>query len=153
MFRNSLPFSLCSPAHNASRREADAIRELGRKPSRPPRLYAARPPGYIKPMNGHARIDARLLALHEAVRARFLSNPAMVRRLAVDNLARWKQRGVSCRGYREWERILATASDGELAELLIAEGENADFLRQSTPFAGVLSEHDRTAIFRRYASR
>jgi len=104
-------------------------------------------------MNGHARVDARLLALHEAVRARFLGNPATVRRLAVENLTRWEQRGVSCQGYREWERILATASDGEIAELLIADGERADFLRQSTPFAGVLSEDERMMIFRRYASR
>lgn len=104
-------------------------------------------------MNGHARVDARLLALHEAVREHFLRDPQAVRKLAADNLVRWKARGVSSSGYREWEKILSTASDNEVASLLIEKGDAADFLRQSTPFAGVLSEDDRRAIFKQYAVR
>jgi hypothetical protein len=40
-------------------------------------------------MNGHARLDARSLACHQAIAAKLLKQPDLVER-AKSNLARWR---------------------------------------------------------------
>ena len=106
---------------------------------------------FLQAMNRHVTIDCRLLALHELVREKFLLDPAGVRSLAVRNLARWRCRGADCEGYAQWVRILESASDRELADILVERSERADALRQSTPFTGVITQAERAAVFLEYS--
>jgi hypothetical protein len=52
----------------------------------------------------------------------------------------------------EWEKILESSLDVIMA-LLVDRSENAIRLRQSSPFAGVLTETERKAIYGSYSSR
>ena len=61
--------------------------------------------------------------------------------LARANLARWSRQNSSIpsllRCYAEWQEIFARPVD-EICDLLCAESDNAQRLRQNSPFAGVL---------------
>ena len=98
-------------------------------------------------MNHHDIIDRRLVSSHGAIRAKFLRNPLEVRQFAMDNLIKWWGNGQACSGYDEWAQILADYDDGALADLLIEQTERGDRLRQASPFAGVLTQDERRAIF------
>jgi hypothetical protein len=62
--------------------------------------------------------------------------------VARGNLHRWSQRNADTpsllRSYAEWQAIL-TRPLGEICELLCAETDEGQRIRQSSPFAGVLS--------------
>ena len=103
-------------------------------------------------MRSHATIDARSLAFGQAIAARLGENPALVER-ARSTIARWLK---SCSPQTrstlaEWNAILAGPPSGVLA-VLTDPGERATRLRQSNPFAGVLSQRERTAILREYVT-
>jgi hypothetical protein len=57
------------------------------------------------------------------------------------NLVRWSQQNQSApsllRCYSEWQQILSRPLD-EIRNLLCSESDNAQRLRQNSPFAGVL---------------
>ena len=52
---------------------------------------------------------------------------------------------------REWLVILDQKPVSEILELLTDPGEEATRLRQSSPFAGVLSEAERRRVFNRFS--
>jgi len=62
--------------------------------------------------------------------------------LARGNLARWSRQNDSAasllRCYAEWQDILSKPVD-EICRLLVAETDEAQRLRQNSPFAGILS--------------
>ena len=99
-------------------------------------------------MRSHQWIDSRSLALHEAVAARLEAEPKLLE-IARDNLKRWLA-VESAAPLREWERLLDTLPLEELLQLLRSRDERAAWLRQSSPFAGVLSDAERQAILSRY---
>jgi hypothetical protein len=94
---------------------------------------------------GHDRASSRNLAYHRAV-ARRLRAPMVLEARHV--LFRWREQGkIDPRYADRWERIL----DGPLAEIrraLVEDSSDADDLRQSSPFAGMLSEPERQRIIR-----
>jgi hypothetical protein len=96
----------------------------------------------------HAWIDRRSLALHEAVAARIEAHPELLD-VARRNLARWSSHGRQG-ALLEWQALLERVSIGELVALLRSESETAARLRQSSPFAGVLTPEERRAILRRH---
>jgi hypothetical protein len=96
----------------------------------------------------HAWIDRRSLALHEAVAARIEAHPELLD-VARRNLARWLSHGRQG-ALLEWQALLERVSVSELVALLRSESETAARLRQSSPFAGVLTPEERRAILRRY---
>jgi hypothetical protein len=53
--------------------------------------------------------------------------------------------------FQEWHRILTRLSRAEIADFLQSETPMARRLRQSSPFAGVLSDSERKAIRQRDA--
>jgi hypothetical protein len=104
-------------------------------------------------MKDHRLIDERSLAFDRLTAAKITADPAIVDR-ARATVARWLQsssprvRPV----LHEWRAIL----DGPREELLAAlarTDEHAARLRQSSPFAGVLSPAERTAILREFRQR
>jgi hypothetical protein len=103
---------------------------------------------YTRCVRPHAWIDRRSLALHEAVAARLEAHPELLD-VARRNLARWLSHGTQG-ALLEWQALLDRVSVSEVVTLLRSESETAARLRQSSPFAGVLTPEERRAILRRH---
>ncbi len=99
-------------------------------------------------MRSHEWIDERSLALHEAVAAKLQREPKLVE-LARANLKRWLAQE-SAAPLLEWQRLLDILPLPKLLELLRSPDEDATRLRQSSPFAGLLTPAERQAILSRY---
>ena len=102
-------------------------------------------------MRSHQWIDERSLALHAAVAAKLEARPELLD-VARQNLERWLSTR-SAGALREWQAILARAPLPEVIELLRTRSADAARLRQSSPFAGVLSQSERQSILDMYESR
>jgi hypothetical protein len=103
-------------------------------------------------MRDHRLIDARSLAFGRAIAAKLTERPELVEH-ARRNIARWLK--TCSQGVRptldEWLTVLDGPPEGVVA-LLTGTDERATRLRQSNPFAGVLSQQERLAILRRFKS-
>ena len=76
-------------------------------------------------------------------------DPDRILELARKNLERWLARdgfatGPERRAILEWKDILEDASLAEIGSLITAETDEGQRLRSSSPFAGVLSERERS---------
>ena len=94
---------------------------------------------------GHARIEARSMAMHRAISDKIRRNPRLLD-AARENIRRWRRQGVDVAAFAEWEAIL----DRGLAEalrVLTDPSEEAARLRHSTPFTGVLTPEERRRFF------
>src|ERR1017187_8640628 len=101
-------------------------------------------------MRTHEWIDQRSLALHDAVAARLEAQPQLFE-MARANLQRWLKASPAA-ALREWQRLLDTLPLANLLALLRSPDEHAARLRQSSPFAGLLTPAERQAILNRYES-
>jgi hypothetical protein len=99
------------------------------------------------PYSDHRRLDLRSLAMH-AVIAKKIARDQSCLKVAQDNLLRWGARCDSDVPYWhvEWQAILKRPWR-EIAAFLTDPGEVATRLRQSSPFAGVLSPAERKSIY------
>jgi hypothetical protein len=95
--------------------------------------------------NGHDRARARGRAYHRAV-ARRLRRPIVEE--ARHMLFRFRDRGTIDERYADrWAEILDQPLP-EIRRVLVDDSEEADDLRQNSPFAGILSEPERQRILR-----
>jgi hypothetical protein len=97
-------------------------------------------------MNPHSAIDARSLDMDRLIARRLRENPAVLDK-ARSVLAKWM---TSCDGsvhpvFEEWRAILDGPVSGVLA-VLEGEDQRSTRLRQSSPFCGILTPAERTAI-------
>lgn len=100
----------------------------------------------------HSRLDERSLAMHRLVARKVLADPALLDR-ARENVRRWqKTDGSPSLALSEWENILAGPVD-QVARFLVEPSERATRLRQSSPFAGILTEAERQTIYESYSTR
>jgi hypothetical protein len=102
-------------------------------------------------MRSHDWIDRRSLALHEAVAAKLDERPELLH-VAHDNLARWLQRSPSP-ALQEWRDLLGRATLADITTLLRSPADSAARLRQSSPFAGILTPQERRTIMDRHDAR
>jgi hypothetical protein len=102
-------------------------------------------------VRSHQWIDERSLALHAAVAAKLEARPELLD-VARQNLERWLSMRPAA-ALREWQAILDRAPLPDVIELLRARSADAARLRQSSPFAGVLSQSERQSILDVYESR
>ena len=109
-------------------REGDALRVS---------LEGIFPPG---PGNGHDALDEQKRRLAAAIAARF--TPREIRAHSLATLHRWKAAGAWVSAYDEWKQILADPEDGPLFAALLGRDERATRLRQSPPYAGMLSQDE-----------
>lgn len=103
-------------------------------------------------MKSHESIDRRSLALGQAVASRLRDDPALIQRGRA-TIARWLLTS-SPRvkpALLEWDAVLQGPLS-DVLELLTGSSERAVRLRQSNPFAGVLSSRERTAILKDHAA-
>jgi hypothetical protein len=106
---------------------------------------------YTVAVRSHQWIDQRSLALHAAVAAKLEAHPQLLD-VARRNLERWLQQNPAT-ALREWRRILDSTPLPEVVALLRSSSEEAARLRQSSPFAGLLTTEERRAIMGAYESR
>jgi hypothetical protein len=102
-------------------------------------------------MRSHEWIDQRSLALHEAVAAKLEADPRLLDE-ARANLERWL-RVTPQAALFEWRRLLDVTPLPQLLALLRSPSDGAAHLRQSSPFAGILSPAERQCILDRYEPR
>ena len=102
-------------------------------------------------MRSHAWIDRRSQALHEAIAAK-LDQDVRLLEIARANLRRWLSANPAP-ALLEWRALLDRMTAAEVSELLRSSEESAARLRQSSPFAGILTPGERQAILDRYESR
>ena len=99
----------------------------------------------------HAIVD-RVNAAQDRLIATRLRRDHRVLRQSRRNLRRWLARdGKRVRPvFAEWHRILDRLSPDEIADFLESDSPRARRLRQSSPFAGVLTEAERRAIRKKH---
>ena len=101
-------------------------------------------------MNPHSAIDARSLDMDRLIAQRLRENPAVLDK-ARSVLAKWM---TSCDAsvrpvFEEWRAILDGPISGVFA-VLEGVDERSMRLRQSSPFCGILTPAERTAILMSY---
>jgi len=99
--------------------------------------------------DGLTREDSRSLALHREIATRLATDPDRVLRKARRNLAvmrRANDDGAADAWFTEWQRRL-NGTLASVVEALVSHDQHARDLRQVTPFAGVLSDAERRAIY------
>ena len=100
-------------------------------------------------VSGHRRIDERSLALHRAIADKLREQPELLQ-IARDNIVRWRvTAGRSLPYLDEWQRLFESPLD-QLLSAIESDEERMTALRQSSPFAGVLTPHERWAIYERF---
>lgn len=99
---------------------------------------------------GHARIDARSLAMHRAIATKLIADPALLN-IARDNLKRWAASAGRSQPYGDaWGELLSRPIE-ELVALIQEDTEFMRAMRQTSPFAGVLDPRERWGIYDAFA--
>jgi hypothetical protein len=97
----------------------------------------------------HRKLEERSLALHRQIAQRIRRNPDLLtkvsERLSKDISSGQFSASVTD-AMQEWLDLLKSSSVDQVLELLVDERENASRLRQSTPFAGILTQKERRQI-------
>jgi hypothetical protein len=100
-------------------------------------------------MKTHQDIDRRSLAMVRRIVEKIDADP---QRAGLDQArrvcARWIERGV--RPAQEWREILERPWE-EIRAILLDESDEGQRLRQNDPFCGILTPHERNAIYREFA--
>jgi hypothetical protein len=100
----------------------------------------------------HSRLDERSLAMHQLIAAKVRADPAMLDK-ARENVRRWQASdGSPTPALAEWAQILDGPTN-KIAQFLVERSERATRLRQSSPFAGILTEAERRTIYESYSTR
>jgi hypothetical protein len=97
--------------------------------------------------SSHRLLEARSLAMH-AVIAEKIERDSSLLAIPRNNLQRWKSRWEddAPAWFQEWREIMSRPWR-EIAALITEPSETAARLRQSSPFAGVLSAAERRRIY------
>ncbi|HEY1738350.1 MAG TPA: helix-turn-helix domain-containing protein [Acidimicrobiia bacterium] len=100
------------------------------------------------------RDQQRSLWLAYAVAGRIVADPERARRLARHNLDKMRSasRGQARRWLDEWERLLGGPLDALLVMVVSASPKGRE-LRQNSPFAGLLSERERSDVLNAWKAR
>jgi hypothetical protein len=99
---------------------------------------------------GHEVIDLRSLAFHTLICEKIKQQDQIVRD-ALLRIERWRSTASTrlLPVLAEWETWLQGPQD-QLLSMLVSRNQESTRLRQSSPFAGVLSTQERTQILRRF---
>lgn len=104
-------------------------------------------------MPSHSTLDQRALEMDRLIAKRVQENPDLLTK-ARKNIARWLL--TSSPAVRpvllEWQAIL-TQSVSEILKVVTGTDEDSKRLRQSSPFCGILTPSERTAIILKYSQK
>jgi hypothetical protein len=109
--------------------------------------WIAAPASAAEHFSDHRLRDARSLALHCKIAAKIAADPELMV-VARRNLDRWTASAGTAvpRHLAEWRRILRRPWP-EIASIITGFDQDAIRLRQSSPFAGVLTPEERRRIY------
>jgi hypothetical protein len=97
----------------------------------------------------HRKLEERSLALHREIALRIRRNPDLLTKVR-ERLSKDIHSGrfsISLTdGMQEWLDLLKSSSVEQVLDVLVDDSENARRLRQSTPFAGILTQEERRRI-------
>jgi len=95
--------------------------------------------------------DQRTLAFHQKAAEILLEHPERLNDVH-ETLYNWgKLEGTQAQGWAlKWLELINGLTVSEVAKLIVEESEQADFIRKSSPFAGLLSEEERMTIIKKY---
>jgi hypothetical protein len=104
-------------------------------------------PGRQRAYSSHRLLEARSLAMHALIARKIERDPALLG-IARRNIERWSTR---CKEdaptwLEEWRNVLKQPWQ-QVAALITEPSEHAARLRQSSPFAGVLTNEERWRIY------
>ncbi len=101
----------------------------------------------VAPWSDHRLLEARSLALHCLAAASIERRPELLE-IARRNLVNWRlaRGGVLPGALQEWEEILSSPWP-QIAAIMTVPTEEGARLRQSSPFAGVLSPEQRRRVY------
>jgi uncharacterized protein YigA (DUF484 family) len=103
-------------------------------------------------MRTHQEIDARSLALHQAVAEKLRRQPEFFMN-AQATLNRWQT--TVCKAsqpyLQEWQQLFSCGLEASLA-VATQDSERAAALRQSSPFCGILTPQERFAFFKSWGT-
>jgi hypothetical protein len=104
----------------------------------------------MMPRAMHDRIDARSLAFGRLIAARLSADPDLIG-VARANLARWATKcgPQASPALTEWGEALR-GPVGSVIEVLTGTDQRSVRLRQSNPFAGLLTPAERTAVIQQF---
>ncbi len=110
--------------------------------------WSAAPPGAISPgVLKHRIIEARSLGMHCLIASKIFGDPRLLGR-ARRNLEVWRARygAQAPKALDDWQQILDRPWP-EIAAIITDPGERSTQLRQSSPFAGVLTARERRRVY------
>lgn len=109
--------------------------------------WEPRTPMVSAPYSAHRLIEARSLAMHAVIAAKLMRDPDLLEKPR-ENIERWSVRSGKNppRWIEQWRHIL-TRPYGEIAAFITDPSEEAARLRQSSPFAGMLTNEERRRIY------
>ena len=98
----------------------------------------------------HSLLDQRALEMDRLIANRIMEDSSVLDK-ARSTLARWLDIAdhSSRPALLEWKEILA-GSPSRVREVLLGEDDDCKRLRQSSPFCGILTNHERTQILLKY---
>ncbi len=100
-------------------------------------------------------VDLLSLSLHRAVAEKMLTDEKRVIRKAKSNLDRWLNAAAfpvhGEAALLEWRRILENSTPLEIRGFISADTDEAQRMRSSSPFTGILSQEERKEIYDRCA--
>lgn len=98
--------------------------------------------------NPHLLLDDRKLWVAQAVLK--AAELPIIRAKSLSNLERWKAKGTWGQVYDEWWEIMTNATDEYLIDIMTGEYDEANRLRQSMPYTGIIDEETLLEIYARY---
>jgi hypothetical protein len=147
---------ICIPQNRESKPTIKLMNTMQSKtcrPTKPGQASAAvsRPKNHIC---DHIRIERRSIALHRAIAERIRQNPALMDK-ARENLEKYhdqflRENRPLPKALSEWRDILTNQPLETVMAFLVSFDESAVRLRQSSPFAGVLTPKERWKIYETY---
>lgn len=88
--------------------------------------------------------DRRKLAMARLIVEKFTVSD--IRKRSLENIARWQKNGVWVSAFEEWRELLTSGADPQLLAVMTGLDENSNRLRQSAPYAGLLTQAEVEAI-------
>ena len=93
--------------------------------------------------------DYQSLEYHQLVVSKLKENPHLVKR-AIDNINRWKAHNSFQQSYLDDWLVIINKGLEPLLDFLESETDEAERLRSSSPFVGIITQDERMKIWRKY---
>lgn len=70
----------------------------------------------------------------------------VIRYRSLENMARWQKNGVWVSAFEEWRELLTSGTAQQVLAVMTGQDEKSNRLRQSAPYAGLLTQAEVEAI-------